>query len=74
MAETACTMCNSPTSRVIYCGLPMRLCDDRHCNGIYGWWQWVVGMIPEPSDGFTFVRFEGPYLAALWHWLRGGKS
>jgi hypothetical protein len=69
----ACPLCGSDASKVIYCGLPMRLCDSGDCNCTFGVWAWVAAYLPiATEDGeFAFMTYDGWYLPALWAWLKG---
>ena len=48
-------------------GMPMRLCLDDYCYTVWGFWSWV------PCVWFNgwFMKYEGWYVVALWHWLFG---
>lgn len=62
-----CPTCGESASHVIYYGLPMWLCD---CTALFGFWSDVTFGIGLPFNG-VFMVFEGAYLPALWHWLKG---
>lgn len=64
-----CPTCNSPTVKVIYFGLPGRLCDVWDCGTLTG----LASYAPAVSDGeaFEYMAYEGSYWAALWFWLTG---
>ncbi len=69
-----CPECQGDASKVLYLGLPMRLCLTEECHTVWGFWSYVPVMFPiVTSDGFeagfAFTPYEGPYLAALWCWL-----
>lgn len=77
MTGRECPTCKSSTLKVIYLGLPVRLCEDAGCSTLFGFWSGVVSLIPVPSqDGlgepaWAFMVYEGGYWPALWGWLRG---
>lgn len=68
----ACKHCGSDTSKVIYAGFPMRLCVNGFCNGVDGFWSFVVSAMPIATDDgeFAFMAYDGSYLRALFAWLR----
>jgi hypothetical protein len=60
-----CPQCGREAAHVIYYGLPMWLCD---CAELLGFWSWIALWLP--FNG-VFMVFEGPYLPALWAWIKG---
>jgi hypothetical protein len=60
------TLCKHEYVKVIYMGLPMKLCDN--CYQVEGFWSWIFWCVN--FDG-TFMLYEGSYLKALWYWLKG---
>ena len=62
---TPCPSCQLSTKKVIYAGLPMKLC--YNCLTLFGFWSWVVESEVLPFNG-VFLQYEGSYLKALWHW------
>ncbi len=75
--EIVCPSCGHSARRVIYLGLPMRLCGDHYCCTVFGWWSWVPLWLPVSSfdetgeAGWAFMAYTGSYPRALWRWLRG---
>lgn len=69
MRNHTCPVCGADTVKVIYFGLPGRLCDDYQCGNLAG----LASYAPVVSDGeaFQYLAYEGSYWAALWHWLLG---
>jgi hypothetical protein len=65
-----CPACGSEAMKVLYLGLPMKLCSNESCNCLFGFFSRVAVWIPI-SDGecFCFLGYEGSYWKALWHWL-----
>lgn len=62
--KNRCLECGrSNVAKVIYLGLPMRLCLE--CSTLYGFWAWVPGIYFNGG----FMVYRGPYLNALWHWI-----
>lgn len=58
--------------RVLYMGLPGRLCEDDGCCTLHGPALWAASVF---FNGFFVLVPEGKgYLAALWWWLRGGDE
>jgi hypothetical protein len=57
--------------KVIYMGLPLRLCSDDLCNCVFGFWSWVMEVVP--FNGI-FMVYTSSYLPALWHWLSATQS
>ena len=61
-----CPACHLPSKKVIYAGLPMRLC--YNCLTLFGFWSWVVEREALLPFNGVFMQYEGSYLVALWHW------
>lgn len=62
-----CPQCDCEGEKVIYLGFPMKLCPNEWCNTVWGNWSWVAHRW---FNGY-FMRYDGNYLPALWHWLTG---
>lgn len=62
----SCPTCKARVDKIIYAGLPMKLCSDPDCSRIFGLWSFAADWI-----GFNgvMVCYEGSYGKALWHWL-----
>ena len=64
-------------SKVIYLGLPMRLCEQAECWCLHGFWAFVAEWLPivsEDDDGeptWAFFQYDGWYPRALVAWLMG---
>ena len=73
---TSCPICGADSQKVIYVGLPMRLCVNGECNGLFGVFASVAGWLPIATDDgeFAFMAYDGWYVIALWRWLRGGDG
>lgn len=57
--------------KAIYMGLPILVTqdpDDPDGCLIDGFWSWPMVLLP--FNGYLFL-YEGPYLLALWFWLKG---
>lgn len=67
----ACPLCGGETHRVIYTGLPGRLCKDERCAALTGLAAYVPPIVTETDQGpmFAFMVYEGSYWRALWRWL-----
>ncbi len=69
MKRVACPLCGSAMERVLYMGLPGRLCTAPPCAALKGpallaaqvWFNGAFVVVPEGSS----------YWSALWWWLRG---
>lgn len=63
-----CPLCSGPSAKVIYYGMPCRLCHDERCSCLWSWWlfDWLVPYLP--FNG-VLVGYEGSYWRALWRWL-----
>ncbi len=62
-----CPKCGRESLKVIYAGIPARLCTDEACSCLWGFWSFLITWLP--FNGFFFV-YEGSYLKGLWAWLR----
>jgi hypothetical protein len=64
--------------KVIFFGLPMRLCQNSECSQLFGFWSFAADWLPLVSEDeygepvWKFMSYEGAYLSALWHWLVEG--
>jgi len=59
-------------NRVIYLGLPGRLCPTSGCNTLLGPASYAPAITYLNAEGeidFHFTRYEGSYLKGLWFWL-----
>lgn len=76
---TTCSACGEEAAKVIYLGLPMRLCLDGACSSLTGFWSFVAEWLPIVTEDeygepeFAFMVYEGAYLPALWCWLKDGS-
>lgn len=52
--------------KVIYAGLPMKLCTDKTCVAIFGFWSCILLVIPFTG---VFLSYEGSYWKAIFQWL-----
>lgn len=64
--KETCPQCGSAYIKVIYAGIPARLCVDETCNCLWGFWSTLITWLP--FNGFFFI-YEGSYLKGLWRWL-----
>ena len=71
MSERACPLCGGPTMKVIYVGLPGRLCEDERCCCLDGLAAYAPPVATETWSGpmFAFMAYEGSYWLALFRWL-----
>lgn len=67
--QHSCPHCGGDTMKVIYFGLPGRLCERWECSTLTG----LASHAPAVSDGdaFQYLAYEGSYWSALLHWLLG---
>lgn len=65
-----CPMCGNVAQKVLYMGLPMRLC---RCSCLFGVFSVVASWFPIATDDgeFAFMAYDGPYWRAVWAWVRG---
>lgn len=72
MRASTCPLCGAGMERVIYCGLPGRLCVNRACNCLDGLAAYAPPIAGENEFGdpaFAFFPYTGSYWRALWRWL-----
>ena len=62
-----CPRCKEAGIAVIYAGFPMKLCSGDECSTLWGFWSWL----PRLWFNGVFMRYDGWYVPALWHWLSG---
>lgn len=70
-----CDLCGRKMEKVIYMGLPGRLCMGEDCHLLIGLAAWAPPIVSETERGprFAFLCYEGSYWRALWYWLIGSK-
>jgi hypothetical protein len=61
-----CRNCGTFMSKAMFMGFPMRLCDNRQCNSVRGFWIWILNIY---FDGRMIVYYD--YWPTLWDFLRG---
>ncbi len=62
-----CPQCNrEDIFKVIYYGLPGKLCNNNSCNCLFGVWMNITYVLP--FNGM-FMVYEDSYWPALWTWL-----
>ncbi len=66
-----CPRCSTVGVKVIYYGLPHRLCDNDECVCLWGPFDWLTTKLP--FNGFM-LQYQGSYWSALWTWLTEGQS
>lgn len=69
----ACPRCSRPMWKVIFVGLPGRLCQNFGCSVLTGPAEFVPNWLAQLTagpQGFGFMPYEGSYWRALWRWLR----
>lgn len=61
-----CLKCHKEATKVIYMGLPMKLCMEHDIPELWGFWSFIVKLY---FNG-TFMIYKGIwYPRALWIWL-----
>lgn len=61
-----CPRCGSGSLKVIYAGLPGRICTrEQACSTMWGMASWAAFLF---FNGVLLV-YSGSYWTALWHWL-----
>lgn len=63
-----CPMCGGPFERVLYMGLPGKLCQDEVCRCLVGPACWTSAIY---FNGLFTLYEKGHYWRALWNWLTG---
>ena len=69
--KITCPDCGDISHKVIYYGLPLRLCKNEECNRVWGFWSFIVDYAP--FNGVMMV-YKSSYIAALAYWLFGGNN
>jgi len=71
-ALPTCPECGGPGTKVMYCGIPLKLCGDDDCACLWGFWQFLfVCLVPwNDGQGWVFIRYES-YWTCLWDFLTG---
>lgn len=63
---TGCPLCGGESVKVIYAGLPARLCNNESCSALFSGFAEIISLLP--FNGM-FLVYEGSYWKALWRWL-----
>lgn len=61
-----CPLCNSDYDKVIYYGLPTKLCQNEVCSCMFGFWTIITNLLP--FNGWLLI-YNGTYINALLHFL-----
>jgi len=64
-----CPQCQGSAFKVIYYGLPLKLCKDESCSCLFGFWHFIAYHLP--FNGFFYI-YEDNYFSALFRWLTTG--
>lgn len=68
-----CPTCKAAPIKVIFMGFPMKLCSEFYCSTIWGFWSFILDILPITTGGmWAFLGYEGRYLSALWYWMKNG--
>lgn len=66
MTSNQCPLCQAENLKVIYFGLPGKLCSECSClSGIAS----IVPPIANPEGDMVLLAYEGSYLKALWQYV-----
>jgi len=65
-----CKFCGGIMEKVIYAGLPGRLCENEDCNALSGPAVWIA----ELYFNGMFFHYVGNYFVALWYWLTNNEE
>ncbi len=65
-----CPLCKSETMKIIYFGLPGRLCGNPGCHCLTGLAAYAPA-IANADGEFAFFAYEDSYWKALWRYFRG---
>lgn len=65
LTVNSCPQCSEDMEKVLYMGLPMKICSVAQCSYVDGFWSWVLDW----HFNGVFVLYRGSYLKALWRWL-----
>lgn len=63
-----CPLCNSDYDKVIYYGLPAKLCINERCNCLFGLFASFLSLFP--FNGYMYA-YTGNYFIALFYWFLG---
>lgn len=61
-----CPACGHESVKVLYAGIPFKLCNNEQCNTIFGLGSYLITLLP--FNGML-VEYEGNYFEALWFFL-----
>jgi|TARA_Y100000310_G_C20691033_1_gene822208 hypothetical protein len=61
-----CPGCDNESNKAIYMGFPLRLCTNEDCLTLFGFWSWIMDIVP--FNGWFYI-YEGNYFIALYYWL-----
>jgi hypothetical protein len=67
-----CPLCGEVGHKVIYMGLPLRLCTSEDCSAVWGFW--VTLFLVLPFNGLFYCYDDMSYPKALWQWLFDKKE
>jgi hypothetical protein len=63
-----CPICTSEATKVIYYGIPVKLCNNIMCNCLFGIFAPLAYRFPFKG---WFYSYEGSYTSALFAWIFG---
>jgi len=71
IADCPCPLCGAQMTKVIYFGLPGRLCEA--CSCVTGLASYAPAVATDTDEGpqFCYLAYEGSYWPAFWAWLTG---
>ena len=65
-----CKRCSGETCRIIYMGLPGRMCVNDECASVWGMASWAMSIW---FNGYVAI-YEGAFLPNWWHWMFGARE
>lgn len=68
--SSLCPLCDYPAMKVIYFGLPGKLCANLSCSCLTGWAVWAPRVANEEGE-FAFYIYKGSYWRALCNYVVG---
>ncbi|MFN3200015.1 MAG: hypothetical protein ACE366_16585 [Bradymonadia bacterium] len=72
MTTDQCPSCGAHQHRVVYYGLPHRLCSNEQCSRLDGWPCVLTEHLPFTGRLLVYVSpYVRNYWRALWSWLKG---
>lgn len=71
LIQGPCPLCNAAMDKVIFFGLPGKLCQNAGCTLLIGLAAYAPAIETADGNGFAFYVYQGSYWRALWHCIIG---